>query len=682
MGKGYSINGPCSVALIAATALAGCGTRTPEQLGTAYVKSALITAGQAGSVVINGDEGTGADKIARARIDIPAGALPVNATAWIGFGPDNLVTDKGSQIGPGVSFGIDGADGKPVALQKQVTITIPFEGAVVPRRLRAYAKRSDGTTSLIVASKLSFDLRNRIIRFFVQEVESFQSGMAPQTSCDPTQCGPAPGVPNWKCEDGTLGGPTGNCLPQEDGSCTWEINWCTAACDPTECGPVPPIAAICTDGSMTETICERRNDGTCGWDIRCANDCTTSPAGGSGSCDPTTNMCSPPNPGMCDPSGANCPPMSGCDPTTGNCPTTMVDAGMSGGGSTCNPMLGNCPPQSVPDATTMGGGTSCNPMLQMCPPQPSPDAGTIGPCNPMLQKCPPPPSDDAGMPQPMCDPTTTMCPPPVPNPIPPNTCKVDCRMGPPCPMGLLCDATTGDCVPDNVSCGNHACGPGEVCCNPSCGICAPVGIACAKLDCPMCTDASGQPCPAGTMCDPTTGTCTGGGGGQSCGSTTCGPKEYCCNASCGTCAPLGSTCPQIACTKCGPMGIACQPGFTCDPTGACVPACGPNDCGPPPGVPSYICEDGTTGGFTGNCIPSDTTMVPPTTGGANGGTGGASNMPACVWEIRWCPQQCTAMDCGPTPISSTVCTDGSPTKELCRRNADGSCSWQAICPMP
>jgi hypothetical protein len=33
----------------------------------------------------------------------------------------------------------------------------------------------------------------------------------------------------------------------------------------------------------------------------------------------------------------------------------------------------------------------------------------------------------------------------------------------------------------------------------------------------------------------------------SCGSNHCGAGEYCCNASCGICAPFGSVCIQIAC---------------------------------------------------------------------------------------------------------------------------------------
>lgn len=38
-----------------------------------------------------------------------------------------------------------------------------------------------------------------------------------------------------------------------------------------------------------------------------------------------------------------------------------------------------------------------------------------------------------------------------------------------------------------------------------------------------------------------------GGGGIKCGTNHCGAGEYCCNASCGTCAPMGAMCTMIAC---------------------------------------------------------------------------------------------------------------------------------------
>ncbi|HVH44402.1 MAG TPA: hypothetical protein VM925_18745, partial [Labilithrix sp.] len=38
-----------------------------------------------------------------------------------------------------------------------------------------------------------------------------------------------------------------------------------------------------------------------------------------------------------------------------------------------------------------------------------------------------------------------------------------------------------------------------------------------------------------------------GYGGEPCGPTTCGVDEYCCNESCGICAPTGGACTQQVC---------------------------------------------------------------------------------------------------------------------------------------
>jgi len=43
----------------------------------------------------------------------------------------------------------------------------------------------------------------------------------------------------------------------------------------------------------------------------------------------------------------------------------------------------------------------------------------------------------------------------------------------------------------------------------------------------------------------------GAGGAISCGKNVCTGNEYCCNASCGICAPMGSACIDIACTDAG-----------------------------------------------------------------------------------------------------------------------------------
>lgn len=47
--------------------------------------------------------------------------------------------------------------------------------------------------------------------------------------CADSECGPAPGMPNYPCFDGTIGGPTGRCLSNTNGTCGWEIRNCPEA---------------------------------------------------------------------------------------------------------------------------------------------------------------------------------------------------------------------------------------------------------------------------------------------------------------------------------------------------------------------------------------------------------------------------------------------------------------------
>lgn len=87
---------------------------------------------------------------------------------------------------------------------------------------------------------------------------------------------------------------------------------------------------------------------------------------------------------------------------------------------------------------------------------------------------------------------------------------------------------------------------------PNCNqICVPDrGFECeSDLDCgaiycitepceqPVCR---GHRCVVPTYTDPPAG-------GEPCGDVTCGANSYCCNASCGICAPLDGGCIQIVC---------------------------------------------------------------------------------------------------------------------------------------
>ena len=109
-------------------------------------------------------------------------------------------------------------------------------------------------------------------------------------------------------------------------------------------------------------------------------------------------------------------------------------------------------------------------------------------------------------------------------------------------------------IPDSSeefgSCGGNICGKKEYCCNASCGICVPFGWSCTQESCNLTDEEEVVPeeveQPEETSLFPTPvpfplpdpGTC---------GGNVCGKGEYCCNASCGTCAPIGASCTQQVC---------------------------------------------------------------------------------------------------------------------------------------
>lgn len=117
------------------------------------------------------------------------------------------------------------------------------------------------------------------------------------------------------------------------------------------------------------------------------------------------------------------------------------------------------------------------------------------------------------------------------------------------PMGL----TIGQ------QCGGAVCGKGTYCCNPTCSLCLPFGMSCTQEVCnsdvnaePDFPEFEVQPVPqpepaprpetdaelieAGFSLYPIP-----------CGSNLCQKGTFCCNASCGVCAPLGGACLDIFC---------------------------------------------------------------------------------------------------------------------------------------
>lgn len=100
-----------------------------------------------------------------------------------------------------------------------------------------------------------------------------------EPTCEEEACGPAPGMPAFECYDGTIGGFTGRCLAHEDGECGWEILDCPEppSCEASDCPDPAPGAPnyLCEDGSTAGPACLPASDGSCDWAIlECPEDGT------------------------------------------------------------------------------------------------------------------------------------------------------------------------------------------------------------------------------------------------------------------------------------------------------------------------------------------------------------------------------------------------------------------------
>jgi hypothetical protein len=110
-----------------------------------------------------------------------------------------------------------------------------------------------------------------------------------------------------------------------------------------------------------------------------------------------------------------------------------------------------------------------------------------------------------------------------------------------------------ECKPGHTKCGDNVCAKDEFCCNESCGICAPEGGFCTQQ-----------------LCQPSAATC---------GNVTCGAGEFCCNESCSICAPEGGFCTQQLCQA---SGAACGAATCAEGEVCCNASCG--ICTPPDGM--------------------------------------------------------------------------------------------------
>ncbi|MCA9650745.1 MAG: tail fiber domain-containing protein [Myxococcales bacterium] len=71
----------------------------------------------------------------------------------------------------------------------------------------------------------------------------------PDDACTDEECGPAPGAPNFLCQDGVTWGGPGPCERGEDGTCGWTFVECPACCYVAEEPPCIEGSVCCADGT-------------------------------------------------------------------------------------------------------------------------------------------------------------------------------------------------------------------------------------------------------------------------------------------------------------------------------------------------------------------------------------------------------------------------------------------------
>ncbi|KAK8044991.1 hypothetical protein PG993_005015 [Apiospora rasikravindrae] len=112
-----------------------------------------------------------------------------------------------------------------------------------------------------------------------------------------------------------------------------------------------------------------------------------------------------------------------------------------------------------------------------------------------------------------------------------------------CLEGFVCEMQKNKprCVHKLEQCGQVTCPSGTLCCNPLCSTCVKPGEFCTMGSCPQAqarAEEEKKTPAAPVVVD-----------GVKCGKNTCGKGQFCCNKSCGICAPQGGACTQQFCQE-------------------------------------------------------------------------------------------------------------------------------------
>jgi hypothetical protein len=180
---------------------------------------------------------------------------------------------------------------------------------------------------------------------------------------------------------------------------------------------------------------------------------------------------------------------------------------------------------------------------------------------------------------------------------------------------------------------------------------------------------------------------------EPCGDNTCGAGEYCCNASCGICAPEGGACIQIACEPL--CHDVCEEGdalaTTCGDCAATVCAADPYCCNT---AWDGICVS-EAAQLCGACEPEPEPESCPHSECSAGSALDASCSscadavcaadPFCC-DVKWdglcvkqAQQSCATCEPGPQNCSHTACDKGPALAESCSPCAAAVCAQDPFC---
>jgi Cys-rich repeat protein len=231
------------VAVAGLLALAACG---PNMIGSRYVKSQEVGAGQSALITVSAAE---SPELAGTRMDIPVGALGATTTVTVELGLSSIL---GSELaaGPVAVFGPAGT-----TFSGDVIVSLPVTGIGTTDDISIVVEDEAGLSSEIDANQVALNAERNIATFRIRRLATFQPRR--RVACNAnSQCAMGLVCVNGRCQtpptQGTDGGtmcpmscPSGSVCDPVRGVCTVNTNICMSNADcPTNLACVNHVCTV------------------------------------------------------------------------------------------------------------------------------------------------------------------------------------------------------------------------------------------------------------------------------------------------------------------------------------------------------------------------------------------------------------------------------------------------------